>query len=204
MSSTFDKDYKNAVEQIRKDVEAQAIARARYRVQDDFNRELINEIAKKTGHENLAATCFVDIDLSSNNDLDVHVYNDWTVIEGLYSSNSSFHQKGGKWRSVEKNYSTSKDEFWDELNSLKDEYGEDWRKHRGNYGTVDPEWLADNFWDGVYYATNGWPRSDAEFLSVYKYHDTSAISVIQSYYKRYVNSNKFQKYIQEEINMMKK
>ena len=195
MGSTFDKDYKNAVEQIRKDIEEQAIARARYRVQDDFNRELVKEIANKTGHENLAATCFVDIDLGSNNDLDVHVYNDWTVIDGLYSSNSSFHQSGGKWRSIEEHYSMSKSEFW----AMKEEgYG------GGSYGTVDPEWLADNFWDGVYYATNGWPRSDAEFLSVYKYHDTSAISVIQSYYKRYVNSNKFQKYIQEEINMMKK
>lgn len=195
MGSTFDKDYKNAVEQIRKDVEEQAVARARYRVQDDFNRELIQEIANKTGHENLAATCFVDIDLSSNNDLDVHVYNDWTVIEGLYSSNSSFHQKGGKWESIEEHYSMSKDEFW----TMKEEgYG------GGSYGIVDSEWLADNFWDGVYYATNGWPRSDAEFLSVYRYHDTSAISVIQSYYNRYVNSNKFQKYIQEEINIIKK
>lgn len=194
MGSSFDKDYKNAVEKIRKDAEAQAIARARYRVQDDFNRELVAQIANKTGHENLAATCFVDVELSSNNDLDVRVYNDWTVIEGLYNSNSSFHQSGGKWRSVSEHYGMSKDEFWERKYN-----GED----GGNYGTIDSEWLADNFWDGVYYATNGWPRSDAQFLTVYKYHDVSALSVIESYYNRYVNSNKFQKYIQEEIDKLK-
>ena len=181
-----------------------AVARARYRVQDDFNRELIKEIATKTEHENLAATCFVDVNLESDDSLDVHVYNDWTVIDGLYNSNSSFHQSGGEWKSVVDNYSTSREEFWSNLESMKDEYGDEWRRHRGNYGTVDPEWLADNFWDGVYYTTNGWPRSSAEFLSVYKYHDVSALSVIKSYYNRYLRSNKFQKYIQEEINAMRK
>lgn len=193
MGSDFYKDYKNAVEQIRKDAEAKATARARYRVQDDFNRELINEIAIKTDHPNLTATCFVDIDLSSDYSLDVHVYNDWTVIEGMYNSNSSFHQSGGKWQSITEHYSMSKSEFWERKFNGEDD---------GGYGVVDPEWLADNFWDGVYYATNGWPRTDAEFLAVYKYHDVSAISVIESYYNRYVRSNKFQKYIQEEINMM--
>ena len=187
--------YGDIPEQIAKEVEKTAIARARYRVQNDFNRELISEIARKTEHENLAATCFVDVDLSSDDELEVRVYNDWTVIEGLYSSNSSFHQSGDKWRSIRKHYSMSKDEFWERKYN-----GED----SGDYGVVDPEWLADNFWDGVYYMTNGWPRSDAEFLGVYKYRDVSAISVIESYYNRYVKSNRFQKYIQEEINRMKK
>ena len=89
----------------------------------------------------------------------------------------------------------SKDEFWE--NKYVGQEGDK------SYGVVDPEWLADNFWDGVYYATNGWPRSDAEFLSVYKYQDVSAISVIEAYYNNYVRSNIFQKYIQEEINSMK-
>ena len=193
MSSSFDKDYQNAVNQIRKSAEEKAISRARYRVQDDFNRELVEQIKNKTGHENLALTCFVDVNLSSNNDLDVRVYNDWTVIEGLYNSNSSFHQDGGKWRSVKQHYSMSKDEFWER--KLSGDYS-------GSYGTVDAEWLADNFWDGVYYETNGWPRSDAMFLAVYKYKDVSAISVIKDYYNRYVNSNRFQQYIQEELNAM--
>lgn len=194
MGSDFYKDYKKAIEQISEDVKEEAIARARYRVQDDFNRGLIKEIANKTGHENLATTCFVDVNLESDDSLDVHVYNDWTMIDGLYSSNSSFHQSGGKWESITEHYSMSKEEFW---------YKKENENYSGDYGAVDPEWLADNFWDGVYYATNGWPRSDAEFLSVYRYHDVSAISVIKSYYNRYVNSNKFHKYIIEAINAMK-
>ena len=195
MGSDFYKDYEAAVEQIRKDAAAEAVARARYRVQDDFNRDLLKQIADRTDHPRLAATCFVDVELGSNDDLDVHVYNDWRQIDGLFSSNSSFHQSGGKWKSVTEHYGMSKDEFWE-----KKYFGEEGDK---SYGVVDPEWLADNFWDGIYYATNGWPRSDAEFLSVYRYQDVSAISVIEAYYNNYVRSNTFQKYIQEEINSMK-
>lgn len=183
--------YGDIPEQIAKEIEQIAVARARYRVQDDFNRELIEEIANKTGHPNLAATCFVDVDLSSNDDLDVHVYNDHTVIDGLYSSNSSFHKSGGKWSSITRHYSMSKDEFWER--KFTEDYGGE------SHGIVDTEWLADNFWDGVYWATNGWPRGDVDFLTSYKYNDVSAISVIKSYYKRYVRSNRFQQYINEEI-----
>ena len=184
--------YGDTPQQMAAEVGKIAAARARYRVQDDFNRELVDEIANKTGHENLAATCFVDVNLESDDSLDVHVYNDGSVIDGLYNSNSSFHQSGGKWRSVAQHYNMSKYEFWEKKSE----------GYSGDYGILDVEWLADNFWDGVYYATNGWPRSDAEFLSVYRYSDVSAISVIKSYYNRYVNSNKFPKYVQEEINAM--
>lgn len=194
MGSGFYKDYKNAIEQVRKDTEAVAVARARYRVQDDFNRELIEEIADKTGHPNLAASCFVDVDLSSNDDLDVHIYNDHNVLEGLYTSNSSFHKSGEKWMSITKHYNMSKDEFWEKKQF--EDYG------GGSYGVVDTEWLADNFWDGTYWATNGWPRGDADILDSYPYKDVSAISVIKSYYGRYIRSNRFQQYIQEEINSM--
>ena len=196
MSDNFFKTYDDAVETIRADVAKEAYARARYRVQDDFNRDLLEQIADRTDHPMLAATCFVDVELGSNDDLDVHVYNDWRQIDGLFSSNSSFHQSGEKWKSVTEHYGMSKDEFWEKKHS-----GEEGDK---SYGVVDPEWLADNFWDGIYYATNGWPRGDVEFLSVYRYQDVSAISVIKAYYNNYVRSNTFQKYIQEEINSMKK
>ena len=195
MSDNFFKTYDDAVETIRAGVAEEVYARARYRVQDDFNRDLLKQIADKTEHPRLAATCFVDVELGSNDNLDVHVYNDWRQIDGLFSSNSSFHQSGEKWKSVTEHYGMSKDEFWE-----KKYFGEEGNK---SYGVVDPEWLADNFWDGIYYATNGWPRSDAEFLTVYRYQDVSAISVIEAYYNNYVRSNIFQKYIQEEINSMK-
>lgn len=195
MSDNFFKTYDDAVETIRAGVAEEAYARARYRVQDDFNRDLLKQIADKTEHPRLAATCFVDVALGSNDDLNVRVYNDWRQIDGLFSSNSSFHQSGGKWQSVTEHYGMSKDEFWENKY-----FGQEGDK---SYGVVDPEWLADNFWDGIYYATNGWPRSDAEFLTVYRYQDVSAISVIKAYYNNYVNSNTFQKYIQEEINSMK-
>lgn len=194
MSVDWYKDYRNAVEQVRADAAAEAHARARYQVQDDFNRELLSEIARKTGHETLAATCFVDVDLDSYDDLDVRVYNDWTVIEGLYSSKSSYHQTGGKWKSIRQNYGLHIDDFW-----ARKESGNDLDN---NYGTVDAEWMADNFWDGIYYATNGWPLGNVEYLEVFTIHETSAISVIQSYYNRYLRSGRFYKYILEEIKAM--
>lgn len=197
MASDFYKDYKNAVEQIRAEAETTARARARYRVQDDFNNELIEKIATETGHPNLATTCFVDVDMESNLDLNVNIYNDWTVIDGMFSSKSSYHQSGSPWESIGINYYLSKDEFWDRKESGEDNLG-------NNHGIVDSEWLADSFWDGIYTATNGWPLGDAMFLSVYKYRDTSAISIIQSYFKNYVKSNKYSKYTQEELNAMTK
>ncbi len=191
---TKNKDYKKAIEQIRAEAEAEAHARARYRVQDDFNNELISEIARQTGHETLASTCFVDVDLNSYNDLDVHVYNDWTVIEGVYSSKSSYHQSGGKWQSIQQNYNLHKDDFW-----ARKESGSDLGD---SYGTVDPDWLADNFWDGIVWVTNGWPFGGVEYLESFTRRDVSAISVIQSYYDRYVRSNRFAEYIQEELDAM--
>lgn len=195
MSSTFDKDLNNAYEQIRKETEKKAVARARYRVQEDYNTELINEIANKTGHENLAAACFVDIDLDSKDSLNVRAYHDWTMIEGLYSSKSSFHQRGDQWKSIDEHYTMSREEFWEKK---ENDYG------GGSFGVVDTEWIMDNFWDGVYWVTNGWPLGNAEFLHAWEVNaEVSAESIIESYHDRYVRSNRFQRYIQEEIDMMK-
>ena len=88
----------------------------------------------------------------------------------------------------------SREEFWE---NKENGYG------GGSFGRVDSEWILDNFWDGVYWVTNGWPLGNAEYLSTWKTHDVSAVSVIESYHNKYVRSNKFQKYIQEEIDKMK-
>ena len=193
MGSSFWSDYNNAVNNITKEVERQAVAYARYKVHEDFNTELIEEIGKKTGHPNLAATCFVDIDLNSDDSLSVHIYNDASWIEGEYHSNSSFHPGSGGWTSVGEHYGMSKDEFW-EL-KFSGESG-------GDYGGIDTEWIADNFWDGIEYFTNGWPRGTAEYLSVGTRNVVSAISVIEKYFNKYKSSNTYQKYIMEAIARM--
>ena len=187
---SFSGDYKRVVEEKRRAAAIKAVQRATYRVQEDFNTELIEEIATRTGHPNLATTCFVDITANGESGFHCHIYNDASMIDGLFSSNSSFHQGSGGWTSVSQHYGMSKYEFW-----ARKESGED----GGDYGGVDAEWLADNFWDGIYWATNGWPRSGAEFLSSYSYNDTSAISVIKSYCERYRKSKRYQKYVDEEL-----
>lgn len=186
--------YGDLPKKIADDVAKVAAARARYRVQEDYNRELVGEIARKTGHENLASTCFVEIDLSSQDSLKVDVYTDSDMITGLYNSRSSFHQDGDKWKSVNRHYGMSREEFWERKANGKE--------NGGSYGIVDVDWLTDNFWSGVYYMTNGWPLGDAEFLSVYKYNDISAESITDAYHKRYVKSGRFQKYFAEEVAAM--
>lgn len=186
-------DYLSAVEDIRSEYAAIIKGRAAYRVQQDFNTELLQEIADQTGHPNLATTCFLDID----SELNVHVYNDIAPIVGLFYSNSSFHPGNGGWTPVSYTHSVSKTEFWSRRFS-----GEDEEERSGSYGGLDLWWLADNFWDGIYWKTNGWPRGTDEFLDAWPYRDTSAISVIKSYYNRYVSSNKFAQYVAEEIAAM--
>lgn len=188
---SFSDEYKRIVEKKRKMAAEEAIKRATYRVQEDFNRELVDEIARKTGHEHLATTCFAAITPVGDSGFHYHIYNDASMIDGLFRSNSSFHQGNGGWTPVSQHYGMSKEEFWE-----RKAMGED----GGDFGGVDAEWLADNFWDGIYWATNGWPRSDADFLSSYQYNDVSAISVIKSYCKRYERSKRYQKYVEEELN----
>lgn len=185
--------YGDTPEQTAAEVGKIAAARARYRVQDDFNRELVDEIANKTGHENLAATCFVEVDFNGDGSLDPKIYTDDEIIAGLYSSRSSFHQSGGKWSSVLEHHRMSRDEFWEKK---YDGYG------GGSHGIVDTEWLVDNFYVGVYHATNGWPLGNADFLQVYEYHDISPKSIVESYCEQYASSGRFQQYVQEEINAM--
>lgn len=186
--------YGDIPEQIAKEVEKVAVARARYRVQEDFNRELISEIARKTDHENLAATCFVEIDSDGSGGLITEFYTDDDMIAGLYSSNSSFHKSGDKWESVSAHHSMSREEFWEKK---FEGYGDE------PHGIVDTEWIVDNFYFGRYYATNGWPRGNADFLRVYPFKGVPVEPIIESYRKRYVASNRFNKYVQEEINRMK-
>lgn len=193
MGSFWD-DYYKAVEDITKEVNDRAVSYARYKVQEDFNTELIKEVAKKTGHKNLATTVFVDVSLESDDSLKVHFYNDASWIEGDYHSNSSFHQSGGKWSSVSEHYGLSKDDFWDM--KFNEGYGGD------AHGTVDSDWLADNFWDGIIYYTNGWPRGAAEYLYVGKRHEKSAESVMDEYVKKYISNGRYQRYIMEAISMM--
>lgn len=186
----FREDYKKAVEKKRKISAEEAVKRAVYRVQEDFNNELVDEIAKRTGHPNLATTCFVDITPNGENGFHYKFYNDSSMIDGIFSSNSSFHKGGGKWTIVDEHYGMSRSEFWE-----RKAMGED----GGDFGIVDIDWLADNFWDGTYWATNGWPRGDAEFLMSYKYNDVSAISVMKDYVEQYKASKRFKKYLNEEL-----
>lgn len=186
----FRDDFKKVVEKKRKVAVDEAIKRAVYRVQEDFNNEFVDVLAERTGHPNLATTCFVDVTPNGENGLHYRFYNDASMIDGIFSSNSSFHKSGDKWIQVSQHYGMSREEFWE-----RKSMGED----GGSFGVVDPEWLADNFWDGIYWATNGWPRSSAEFLVSYHYNDVSALSVIKDYIKQYKASNRFKKYVNEEL-----
>ena len=196
MGRDFDKQCNDYINEILADVQEEVFARARYRAQVDFNTEMIDEIADRTGHKNLANTCFVVVDESSKQKLKLDFYTDDSVIDGLYKSNSSFHKGGSKWKSITEHYRMSKYDFWE--SKFNGEDSED-------YGSVDTDWITDNFWKGIYHATNGWPNSPYDdFLHVYTYRDLSAEQVCNEYTDRYIAQNRFGYYVQEEINLMSK
>lgn len=171
------------------DVLAKATERAIYRVQRDFHTKPIEEIAEKTGHNTLAQACYCMLDVKGSN-IDIDIYYDASFIDGIYESNSSYHQDGGKWRSVRKNYNLSSYDFWEMF--YNGETG-------GSYGEIESEWIMKNFWNGVEYSTNGWPRGSAEYLQIIKGKTTSAYSVAQNFINNYIAEGHYEAYIQEEM-----
>ena len=183
-------ELKKEAAKITSEVVAEATQRAMYRVQRDFHTKPIEEIAKETGHVNLAQACYCMLN-TKGNDIEVDIYYDASFIEGFFKSNSSYHQDGGKWRSVRKNYNLSSYDFWEM--HYNGETG-------GSYGEVDEEWIMKNFWNGVQYGTNGWPRSKtAEYLSTYKKLTVSAYDVAKNFINDYIAEGHYEKYIQQEI-----
>lgn len=175
-------------------VAKEAIGRAMYRVQRDFHTKTVQTIADATGHDTLAQACYCMLN-TSGNDIEVDIYYDPSFIIGMLNSNSSYHQGGGKWRSVGKNYKLSRYDFWE-----MHENGET----GGNYGLLDENWVMKNFWNGVQYVTNGWPLSDAEYLDAYPISTVSAYDVAKEYIDNYISEGHYEKYIQQEMNNLTK
>lgn len=172
----------------------EATERAMYRVQRDFHTKPIQAIASATGHDTLAQACYCML-TTSGSDIEVDIYYDPSFVVGFFNSNSSYHQSGGKWRSVRKNYNLSRYDFWE-----MHEAGET----GGSYGSVDEDWIMKNFWNGVQYSTNGWPLSDAEYLQVFRGKTVSAYDVAKSYIDNYISEGHYGRYIQEEMNNLSK
>ena len=93
-------DLKKAIDELADDICEDVLGHARYKVQQDFNKKLVPYIAKETGHKNLAATCFCDVDLKSKYSLNIDIYNESSYIEGDYKSRSSYHQSGFPWNTI--------------------------------------------------------------------------------------------------------
>lgn len=193
MKSNFYKDFEAAAKALTRDIAEQAWSVARYNVQEDFDRELCNYIADVTDHSHLAYTCFVSVELNSYDHLDVNKYTEEAYVSGIFRSNSSYHKGFEGWQPVEKFQTMSRDEFWD----MK--FFEEDSDHK-NYGGIDAEWVTDNFWNGIVYSTNGWPLSDANFLSVYTSREISAELAVEDYINTYIAQGRFQQHIQNAIN----
>ncbi len=175
------------------EVKAQAYGIARAKVQQDFDNEIVDFVAGYTGHSTLAQTVFVEINLNSIH-LDVEEYTNSDYILGVFSSNSSFHPEFEGWKRVSKLKGMSKDTFWDlKLNGELD---------GGDYGGVESDWLTDNFWKGIVVGTNGWPRGDAEVLSVIRSRGISGKSAVDQYVKNYNASGRYPAYIREAVSSL--
>lgn len=186
---SFEDVIRKALEEKGKEAFDKAVKYARYKTQEDFNTELIKEITAKTGHKNFAATVFVETNLESDGTLDYEIFTEEAWINGMYESNSSFHKGFGGWSPIEEHYGMSKYEFWE----LKSE------GYEGHAGGVDPDWLVDNFWKGIEFYTNGWPRGAAEYLFVGTRRVVSADAVATAWINKYKSNKIYQKYIIEAL-----
>ena len=193
MSSNFYKDFEAAAQALGAEIAERAYAAARYDVQDDFNNELVDYVARSTGHDSLAATVFVEVELDSYDVLNVNKYTEEAYVAGIYTSKSSYHQGYEGWKPVKKFKRMSRDEFWEMRESGADE-------GHPNYGGVQAGWMTDNFWNGIVYCTNGWPLGEADFLQEFKIYEKSAASAVEDYIRKYQTSNRFSKHVQKEIN----
>ena len=193
MGSNFYKDLEAAAQALGAEIAERAYAAARYDVQDDFNNELVNYVANATGHDSLAATVFVEVELDSHDSLKVNKYTEAAYVAGVYESKSSYHRGYEGWQVVHKFKTMSRDEFWDMRTSGAD-------ADHGNYGGVDSEWMTDNFWEGIVYCTNGWPLGNVDFLSEFIIREKSAASAVEDYISKYIADGRFASHIQNEIN----
>ena len=190
MSYGWMAELKKEAEKRTSEVVAEATQRAMYRVQRDFHTKPIEKIADETGHETLAQACYCMLS-TKGSDIDVDIFYDASFIDGIYSSNSSYHQDGGAWRVVRKNKGLSSYDFW--AMHYNGETG-------GSYGEVDEKWIMYNFWNGREYITNGWPRGSAEYLSGGYQPAVSAHDVAQKFIDGYIAAGYYEAYVQEEIN----
>lgn len=195
MGASLNKQLKKIVKERGQEAAQRAHIYASSKVQNDFDEELIGELAKITGHEHLAATCYVDIELNADGSLSTEMYNDYSVLDpDVFKSKSSFHQSGAPWVSVSRHYDLHRDAFWEEHNA---------RQENGikspQYGSLDLDWVTDNFWDGIVWKTNGWPLGNADFLSAWSERETPAVKLIELYIRKYNRSRRYWQYIQEGL-----
>ena len=195
MGANLNKQLKKFIKEAGQEACQRARIYAKAKVQNDFDEKLIQELAKITGHEHLAATCYVDVYLDDNGHLSTDMYNDYAVLNpDDFKSNSSFHQSGAPWTTATENVGLHKDDFWEQYSLRKD--GE---LETAQHGRLDLEWVTDNFWDGIVWKTNGWPRGDADILSAYPDKEIPAVKLIESYIRKYNKSQRYWQYIQEGL-----
>lgn len=173
----------------------EAAERAAYRVQRDFHTKAINTIAQKTDHPTLSQACYCML-TGRDGGIEVDIYYDASVIDGFFESNSAYHQSGGKWTVVRKNYNLSRYDFWEQYEDRDDV---------SQHGAVDHEWIMKNFWNGYEWRTNGWPLpGGGEFLETWKIRTVSAYDVAQKYIDNYIAKGYYGKYINEEMRNLSK
>lgn len=191
---SFYKDLEAAAQALGEEVAERAYAAARYKVQEDFNKELVPYVAKMTGHNNLAATVFAEVQLNSRNDLNVDMYTEEGYVAGLFQSKSSYHPGYEGWQEVSKFKSMTRSQFWAMRLSGEDE-------DHGTYGGIEADWVTDNFWKGIQYVTNGWPLGGAEMLEVWtENEDVSGEEAVSAYISKYTSDGRYAAHIQEAIN----
>lgn len=128
---------------------------------------------------NLYKVYSVDAQVSRNGDdliLNASIYMDSNKLEGLYSSNSRYHQGDSPWEVYKGSYADDPDR---------------------DYGNVEADWVFKNFISGKHPWTNGYPTSGAEKLKTgFKKSKPSPDKFLSDYLDKY-GEKYINKYMEE-------
>ena len=121
-------------------------------------------------------------------------------LDGIYESNSYYHQEGGAWQSFDDIHGMTGKQYMSLVSVLHDEYD----ILGGSYGIVQGSWILENFEAGIHPRTNGWPRKKWSKKMKYrpKRDQFTPLEMAEKYADKYFNLDTSYQYILSELDTM--
>lgn len=172
-----------------KNIAVEAVRNAAKKTQTDILKEADNYLqkyysnyrptiykpAKHQLHKSIVPV-FEDKSKGDKVSIEVGVEYDSGMLKGLYRSKSKFHQSGSPWQSVN-----------------------DYSKFSPDYGIVEPEWIMENFLEGIHPRTDVvYTESGRRFIYNPQQDSESTDGLMRKFFDTQLPNN-INKYVQNEL-----